>query len=256
MMALFDSHVHFHFPDFDSDRLEAIERARNAGVQFFLNVGTDIPSSKTSLEFARKYPYFYAAAGIHPNDSAQAKDEDFSVIESMVQDEKCLAIGEVGLDFYRDHSSPEIQERVLVRFIEIHKKIKKPFVIHCREAYDRLLEVFKRELPPPYEGVLHCFTSDLETMKKCVDQGFYISFAGPLTYKKNDSLREACRACPIDRVIIETDAPFLAPQAHRGKRNESSFMVETAQIGAHLHKMSLEQFADKTTQNTKKLFRL
>lgn len=255
-MILFDSHVHFHFSDFDPDRAEAIERARNAGVQYFLNVGTDIPSSRASLEFAQKYPYFYAAAGIHPNDAAQAKEEDFPVIEEMVKDKKCLAIGEVGLDFYRDHSSPEIQERILVKFIEMHKRTKKPFVIHCREAYDRLLEVFRRELQPPYDGVMHCFTADAPTARKCVERGFYISFAGPLTYKKNDPLREACRECPVDRILIETDAPFLAPQSHRGKRNEPSFMVQTAQIGAGLHGLSLEAFSEQTTQNAKRLFRL
>ncbi|MBI3313501.1 MAG: TatD family hydrolase [Candidatus Omnitrophica bacterium] len=255
-MRFVDTHVHLHFPDFDQDREEVIKRAQNSGVDFFINVGTDVKSSRSSLKLSEQYPNVRATAGIHPHDAKDATEEDFRELEEILQAKQMVAVGEVGLDFYRDHSPKEKQKEVLRRFIAIHQKVKKPLVLHCRDAYQDLMELLKQEMNPPYQGVMHCFSSDKDTLLRFVDLGFYISFAGPLTYKKNDSLREACKACPADRLLLETDAPFLPPQSMRGKRNESSLMIETAQVAAELQNVDLEVLANQTTKNARKVFGL
>lgn len=255
-MNLVDTHVHLHFPDYDADREEVIERSRKAGVELFINVGTDVESSAQSVQLAQKYPFVYAAAGIHPHDAKDAHDEDFPQIEQFLHEGKTVAIGEVGLDFFRNLSTSEIQRKVLSRFFELHRKTQKPLILHIRDAYKEMKEQIQSELGGEAEGIVHCFSSDKDTMKDFLDLGFYISFAGPLTYKKNDALREAFEACPLDRVLLETDAPFLSPQSQRGKRNESGFMMETARLGAEIKKISLEKLGSHTTANAKKVFRL
>lgn len=250
-MPFADTHVHFHFPEFEEDRENAIEAARAAGIELFINVGTNVDSSRKSLEFSEKYPGFYAAAGIHPNDAITATPGTMKQIEELLKHPKMVAIGEIGLDYYRDHSPKDVQKKVLDDFLALHKKIHKPLIIHCRDAYGDLLEIFKREKIS--KGIMHCFSSDRPTMEEFVEQGFYISFAGPLTYKKNDALREACKACPIDRLLFETDAPFLPPQSKRGKRNETLYMMETFQTGAELHGLSLEELGRITTENARRV---
>ena len=255
-MPFADTHVHLHFPDYDNDRADILKRARAAGVELFINVGTDALSSKQALLIAEAEPGIYATAGIHPHDAAQGDDAAFAAITQLLEHPKMVAIGEVGLDFFRDHSPRDKQKEVLRKFIALHKKTKKPLVLHCRDAYEDLISLLKEEMNPPYHGVIHCFSSDKPMMTKLVDLGFYISFAGPLTYKKNDVLREACRACPADRLLLETDAPFLPPQSMRGKRNESSFLLETAQVAAGLHQMTPERLGEETLRNAKKAFSL
>jgi TatD DNase family protein len=249
-MPFADTHVHFHFPDFEEDRDAAIDAARKAGIELFVNVGTNVDSSRKSLEFAEKYPDFYAAAGIHPNDAITATPESMREIEELLKHPRMLAIGEIGLDYYRDHSPKDVQKKVLENFLALHKRINKPLIIHCRDAYDDLLEIFRSEKIS--RGIMHCFSSDRPTMEKFVEQGFYISFAGPLTYKKNDALREACKACPLDRLLFETDAPFLPPQSKRGKRNETLYMMETFQTGADLHNLPLQEIGKRTTENARR----
>src|SRR3990167_145063 len=215
-MRLADSHVHLHFPDYDADREAVIESACRAGVELFINVGTDLASSEQSIELGRKYPFIYATAGIHPHDSTKADEPTLAAIRKLLTNERIVAIGEVGLDFYRDHSPREQQIKVFRRFLDFHRQTGKPLVLHCRDAYDEMYEILSSELDPPCSGVMHCFSSDTTDMKRFVDLGFYISFAGPLTYKKNDVLREACADCPPDRLLLETDGPFLPPQTRRG----------------------------------------
>ncbi len=249
-----DTHIHLHFPEYEADRAEVIRRSQEAGVGLFINVGTDAASSQASLSLANQYDFVYAAAGLHPHDANRATAEELDAIEKLLQEKRMVAIGEVGLDFFRDHSTREEQEEVFRRFLSLHQKIKKPLIIHCRDAYDRMLEVLEEEIPAPVRGVMHCFSSDRATMERFVEYGFYISFAGPLTYKKNDVLREACKACPKDRLLFETDAPFLPPQTARGKRNEPAYLLETARTGAELHGVTLEELGKMTTANAKRLF--
>lgn len=256
MTTFVDTHVHLHFPDYDTDREAVIERSRASGVELFINIGTDLKSSEASLELARRHEDVYSTCGTHPHDTKEFHEEDFQAFERLLREPKVVAIGEVGLDFFRDHSPHDTQRKVLSRFFELHRKTRKPLVLHCREAYREMKEQIQAELSPPVEGIMHCFSSDKETMKEFLDLGCYISFAAPLTYKKNDTLREAFRVCPLDRLLLETDAPFLPPQSQRGKRNESGFLLETARLGAELKKISVEELGRATTENAKKIFHL
>jgi len=252
----FDTHAHLHYVDFEQDREAMIQRAESAGVKYFLNVGTDLASSRASLALAESHSNIWAAAGIHPHDAVKATEEDFAAIESLMGHERMAAVGEVGLDFFRDHSPADVQKDVFRRFVEMSLRVRKPLIIHCRDAYDALIEILREIQPSRYAGVIHCFSSDKQVMDKLLELGFYISFAGPLSYKKNDVLREACLACPRDRLLLETDAPFLPPQSLRGKRNESAYMLETASVMAELHGLDLAALADLTTCNARRLFRL
>jgi len=252
----FDTHAHLHYADFEQDREAMIRRAESAGVKFFLNVGTDLTSSQASLALAEAHSNIWAAAGIHPHDAVKATDADFAAIENLMKHPRMAAVGEVGLDFYRDHSPVTVQRDVFRRFVEMALRVDKPLVIHCRDAYEALMDLLRDIQPSGYQGVIHCFSSDKQVMEALLDLGFYISFAGPLSYKKNDVLREACAACPQERLLIETDAPFLPPQSLRGKRNESAYMLETAAVMAGLQGLSLEALAELTTANARRLLRL
>lgn len=252
-MGFVDTHAHLHFPDYDADREAVIQRLRDAGFEFYVNVGTDYESSLKSLEYAKQHEFAYAAAGIHPNDTADTQPEDVVKILELLKHPRVVAIGEIGLDYYRDHSPKEKQKQILNAFLDFYQIIQKPLILHCRDAYEDLAAILEQR-GKKWRGVMHCFSSDAAAMKRFLDLGFHISFAGPLTYKKNDALREACKACPIDRLVLETDAPFLPPQSMRGKRNEPVFMLETARTAAELHGVSLEEIGRLTTANARRLF--
>ncbi len=254
-MGFVDTHVHLHFPEYREDLNVVLERAQKAGLELFMNVGTDVKSSEESLALAEKYPFVWAAAGIHPHDAKNADRESLSRIAEILSHSKMAAIGEVGLDFFREHSPREKQIEVLKVFLDLHRKTQKPLIIHCRDAYEELLKIL-REKGGPFQGVMHCFSSDSNVMAQFLDLGFSISFAGPLTYKKNDALRDACKACPLDRLLLETDGPFLPPQSKRGQRNEPAFLLETAETASKLHGISLQELGARTSTNALRLFRL
>ncbi len=251
-----DTHVHLHFPEYGEDRDRVIERSRQAGVGLFVNVGTDLKSSQEALALAHQHDFIYATVGVHPHDAKEVQEEDFQLLEQLLHESKAVAIGEVGLDFFRNLSPPETQRKVFSRFLELYRRTRKPLILHIRDAYGPMKEQVVAELGREIQGVVHCFSAEKETMKEFLDLGFHISFAGPLTYKKNEALREAFRACPLDRLLLETDAPFLPPQSERGRRNESSFLLETASLGAQLKGISMETLGEQTTANAKKLFGL
>ena len=253
---LFDTHAHLHFPEFGDDLDAVLARARAAGVRRMLTIGTDLASSHAAVALAGREPDVWAAVGIHPHDAAGADEDALAELERLASESRVVAIGETGLDFFRNLSPAETQREVLNKFFELHRKTKKPLVLHVRDAYRQMREQIQSELGSSVEGVLHCFSSDKETMKEFLDLGFHISFAGPLTYKKNDALREAFEVCPLDKILLETDAPFLPPQTKRGSRNESGFLLETARLGAALKKISLEELGRLTSENAKRFFRL
>ena len=255
-MILVDTHVHFHFPDFDKDRKEAIERARRAGVKFFINVGTDPETSKRSIELAEREVGFYASAGFHPHDASRFNPSLLPAWEEIARHPKVVAIGEVGLDFFRNLSPKDIQEEVLRSACRLAKAVNKPLILHVRDAFEEIFRILKEEFPKGGRGVFHCFSGDRSAMQRAVEMGFHISFSGILTYKRNDELRAAAKETPEDRMLLETDAPFLPPQSSRGKRNESEFMVETAKCLADTRNISLEDIARLTTRNASNLFRL
>ncbi len=253
-MNLTDTHIHLHFPQYDADRAEVIERAVRGGVGCFLNIGTDLENSRQALAIAEQYPQVYASIGYHPHETKHAHDADLSELAKLIRHPKVVAIGEVGLDYFHEHSAREVQEKVLKTFLGWYEQYGKPLIIHCRDAYEDLLQILRSFQKAPYRGTLHCYSSDAETMKKYLDLGFHIAFGGALTYKKNDALREACSLCPKDRLLLETDAPYLPPQSKRGQRNEPLYMIETAECAAKLHGLSLDGIADLTTANAKRLF--
>ncbi len=255
-MGLIDTHAHLYFPDFDVDREAAIARAFEGGVEALINVGTDLETSRKCLALANSNPSMYASAGVHPNDSSDVPEFVYDEIRQLLKEPRMVAIGEVGLDFYREHSPHDTQKKVFRRFIHMHLETGKPLIIHCRDAYAALAEILKEESSSLYSGVIHCFTGEKASMLPLVELGFHISFAGPLTYKKNDVLREACIACPEDRLLFETDAPFLAPNSHRGQRNESGYMIETVRLAAQIRGMDYEKLASITTANARRLFGL
>lgn len=253
-MTLVDSHLHLHFPQYDADMEEVIRRAIQGGVGYFVNIGTDLEDSRKAVAVAEAHPEVYAAVGYHPHETKRADPSELAELKKLLQHPKVVAVGEVGLDYFHDHSPREIQRKLLKTFLGWYKQYEKPVILHCRDAYDDLMQILKETVEFPCRGVVHCFSSNAITMKKFLDMGFYIAFGGALTYKKNDDLREACKACPVDRLLIETDAPYLAPQTRRGKRNEPLFMVETANFMAELRRVSLEDLAETTTANAKELF--
>jgi TatD DNase family protein len=251
---LIDTHVHIHFPDFKGETDVFLDRARQAGVHAFVNVGTDVATSKEAIKIAEQHKFVFATVGIHPHDAKNASDEELQEIENLSKHEKVVAIGEVGLDYYKNHSPRDIQKKVLVAFFDMAKRTDLPLVLHIRDAYEEMIELLKAHFEPPIRAVSHCFSGTPEVMEELLALGLFISFAGPVTYKKNDALREAARLCPDDRIVVETDAPFLAPQAYRGKRNESSFMIETAKRIAELKGISLEEFGERSSRNAETLF--
>lgn len=255
-MLLTDTHCHLHFPEYEEDRTEVIRRARDAGIGIFINVGTDRESSQASVDLARHHEGFYASAGVHPHDAKDANSDVIGDIHKMLQEPEVIAIGEVGLDFFRNHSPRDVQESLLRQFAKMHRETGKPLIIHCRNAYENLIALLKEESSRSYRGIIHCFSSGPEDMHRLLELGFHISFAGPLTYKKNDSLREACRQCPAERLLLETDAPFLPPQSIRGKRNEPYYLLETARLASELRGISLEGLAEQTTANANGLLGL
>ncbi|MBI4368441.1 MAG: TatD family hydrolase [Candidatus Omnitrophica bacterium] len=253
-MGFVDTHAHLHFPEFQSDFDQVMTRAQTAGVRFFVNVGTDLASSKQAIALAERFNFVYATVGIHPHDAQKATPEDMCELAGLAKHPKVVAIGEVGLDFYRNLSPEAVQRKVVIQFFEMAKQANLPLVLHIRDAYEAMIELLKEHFQPPVRAVSHCFAGTRAVMEELLKLGLYISFAGPVTYKKNDALREVVSACPENRILLETDAPFLAPQAHRGKRNESAFMAETAGRVAELKRLSVDQLSTVTSQNAEALF--
>ena len=253
-MNLLDAHTHLHFPDFTEGVDEILARAEKAGVKYFLNTGTNNPTSWQAIEFAKKYPNVYAAIGVHPNESYQVPPHELAEFDEMVQEPKVVAIGEIGLDYYRNTSPPASQRETLTNFFKIAERYKKPIVLHIRDAYDDVIHMLKDFFKPPIHGMSHCFSGTLEHMEQLVQLGLHISFAAPVTYPKNDALREAVKLCPAHRIFVETDAPYLPPQSMRGKRNEPSYLVETAKQVADIKQMSLEDLSAQLLKNAHELF--
>ncbi|PIQ86334.1 MAG: hydrolase TatD [Candidatus Omnitrophica bacterium CG11_big_fil_rev_8_21_14_0_20_45_26] len=255
-MKLFDTHTHLFFPDFKEDFEKVLERAAAAGVGYFLNVGTNNDTSHQSLQLAKKFPNMYAAVGIHPNEAGTAHPEHLAEFDEWLRDPKVVAVGEIGLDYYRHHADPAIQRQTFINFLKIAERHQKPIILHIRDAYDDVIQILKDFLPPPIRGVSHCFSGTPTHLEQLVHLGLHISFAGPLTYPKNDVLREAAALCPKNKLLVETDAPYLPPQSARGKRNEPARMVETAERLAALHRMPLDVFSEQLLENCRNLFGL
>jgi TatD DNase family protein len=261
-MIFVDSHCHIDGADFDSDRAEVIERAAQANVRFLLNVGTGEPESgsfERAVQLGESRENVFTAIGVHPHD-AKTFDEraERQLINLAKSSRKVVAWGEIGLDFYYDHSPREIQEQVFRRQIRIAGDLRLPIIIHSRDANDETVNILTEECARPdfAGGVMHCFGGTAAMAEELMKIGFYISFAGNVTFKKADNLREAARVVPLEKLLIETDCPYLAPVPLRGKRNEPAFVVETAKFLAEFKGIELEELAQATTQNFSDLFQI
>ena len=251
--VLIDSHAHIYYRDFSGDFDDMLKRAEDAGVAAILVVGTDIESSRQSVELAEKYPQLYAAVGVHPHDAGRVTDACYDIIRALpVSSQKVVAIGEIGLDFYRDRSPRDLQEIVFRRFLKMAAELDKPVIIHDRDAHDRVMTIIREE--SVRKGVLHCFSGDAAMAADAAALGFHISIPGTITYPANQNLRDLVSAVSIDRMLIETDCPYLTPVPHRGKLNEPAFVRLTAEKLAEVKGLTLEDVARITTKNAGDLF--
>jgi TatD DNase family protein len=252
-LELFDTHAHLHFPDFDADRPEMMARARQAGVTRMLTIGTEVPTSRAAIALARAESGVWAAAGVHPHDAADADDTVLSEIERLVGDSRVVAVGEIGLDFFRNLSPRDAQERVFRHLIGVARRARKPVIVHCREAHAEVLAILGEEHAGEVGGIMHCFSGDVAIARRCLDLGLLVSLAGPVTYPNARALPEVARFVPADSLVVETDCPFLPPQGYRGKRNEPAYLALTAGRVAELRGEPLEEFARRAGQNASRL---
>jgi TatD DNase family protein len=252
-VELFDTHAHLHFPDFDADRPEMMARARQAGVTRMLTIGTEVPTSRAAIALARAEAGVWAAVGVHPHDAADADDTVLSEIERLIGDSRVVAVGEIGLDFFRNLSPRDAQERVFRHLIGVARRARKPVIVHCREAHAEVLAILGEERAGEVGGIMHCFSGDVAVARRCLDLGLLVSLAGPVTYPNARSLPDVARFVPADRLVVETDCPFLPPQGYRGKRNEPAYLVLTAGRVAELRGEHLEEFARRAGQNACRL---
>lgn len=254
---LIDSHAHIYSKEFLQDFDAMLMRAHEAGVARMIVVGADLESSAQACELALRHENIHATVGIHPHDAERVTKNCYNVLRDMATgNPKVAAIGEIGLDFYRDRSPRDIQEEVFRRSIRLARELSLPVIVHDRDAHDRVIKILKEERASDVGGVLHCFSGDLEMARECIDMGFYLSIPGTVTYANNESLRDVVRGVKIEHLLVETDCPYLAPVPHRGKRNEPAFVRITAEKVAELKGLTIEDVGRITSLNAMRLFRL
>lgn len=253
-MDITDSHTHLDSLEFDADRAACIERARSAGVTRMVSIGTGkgLAGASRAIALAEEHPFIWATAGVHPHDAAY--EVDAAELEKLARHPKVVAVGETGLDFYRDWAPVDKQHAMFRMQVEVAKKVKKPLVIHSRQAGEECLKILTELNAAEVGGVFHCFAENADFAKRLTEIGFYVSFPGLLTFKKAEEVRAICKEIPLEQILVETDAPFLAPEPHRGKRCEPAFVVETAKRLAVIKGLSLEEVAAITTANALRLF--
>lgn len=252
---LFDSHAHLDDEKFDEDREQVIARIFESGVAGFVNVGACMASSARSVTLATQYEKIYAAVGIHPHDAENALEKDYEQLAIWSKLPKVVGIGEIGLDYYYDLSPRDVQRKVFVRQIDVARQMNMPIIIHDRDAHADILDVIKKEAKG-VRGILHCFSGSLEMAKEIIKLGFYISIAGPVTFKNAAKLPEIVANVPLERLLIETDSPYLTPHPHRGKRNEPTYVRLVAEQVASLRGMELSALAEATHNNAKDIFKI
>ncbi len=250
---IFDTHTHYDAEQFDKDRVELLSSMREHNVGFILNVGATLDGCKSSVEFARKYPFMYAAVGVHPDEVGALNDETFAWMEELLLDEKAVAVGEIGLDYYWDNEPREVQKEWFIRQLALARKHDLPVCIHSRDAAEDTLNVM-REYAKGLRGVIHCFSYSPEIAKEYVKNGFYIGVGGVVTFKNGKKMKEVVKATPIERILLETDCPYLAPEPYRGKRNSSIYLDRVAQEIGQLKGMTANEVIEVTEQNAKTLF--
>jgi TatD DNase family protein len=253
---LFDTHTHLHFPEYAGDRAEVLARARAAGVRGMLTIGTDLAASRAAIALAAAEPDVWASVGVHPHDAAAADETVLAEIEGLVGAPRVVSVGEIGLDFFRNHSPREVQIAVFRRQIELARRAALPVIIHCRDAHAETLAILSEARAGEIGGIMHCFSGDVDVARRCLDLGLLISLAGPVTYKNARALPQVARFVPADRLVLETDCPFLPPEGYRGTRNEPAHMTLTAARVAALRGEPIDRLAAATSGTARALFRL
>lgn len=249
-----DSHAHLTSDDLYLQAPSLLERAQKAGLHHLINICTDLKTLERGLALAEKYPWISNVGATTPHDVEKEGELYFEAFAQAALSGKFVAVGETGLDYYYEHSPKELQKEFFKRYIELSQKAKLPLVIHCREAFEDFFAII--DSYAPLKGVLHCFTGTLKEANALLERGWLISFSGIITFKKSELLREVVKITPLERMLIETDAPYLAPQSHRGKQNEPAFVVEVAQKVAEIKGLSLEEVSKQTSQNAQHFFQL
>lgn len=254
---LIDTHAHLDEQSFETDLEEVLLRAHQQGLETIFTIGVTAETSVAAVQLAKIHPQLRAVVGIQPNYVSTAAPDAFDVVTGLASDSRVVGVGETGLDRYWDSSPIELQRDFFHRHIELSRRVDKPFIVHCREAEADVVEVLREQAGQgPLVGVMHSFCGDAQTAEACLELGMYLSFAGMLTFKSNQALRDVVKVVPLERLLVETDSPYLAPVPMRGKRNEPSFVVHTARCLGEIHGLTTDEIADITTANAKRLFRL
>jgi len=250
-----DTHAHLEMQEFDHDRRDVVARAVDAGIDYIVTVGTTLDDCRKAVRLAHEYAPVYAAIGIHPHDAKGIDGETYGHLKLLAKDRKVVAWGEVGLDFFRNHSPRKLQLQRFREQLALAQEMDLPFIIHDREAHGETMAMLKG-WTGKRGGVIHCFSGDVTMARACLEMGFYISIAGPVTYNKSEKLQEVVRQIPLDHLLIETDAPYLAPHPNRGKRNEPAYVAHTARQVAAIKGIPIEEVGRVTSDNARKLFSL
>ncbi len=258
MPPIVDSHCHLDFEDFREDLPSVLEHARGAGIVAMVCVGSggDLATAERAADLATKERDVFAAIGIHPHDAAKILHGFWPVLEELAKAARVVGIGETGLDYFYDHSPRQVQREVFTRFLVLAASVDKPVICHVRDAHDDAAEILRAGPIPAAGGVLHCFSGNVEQARNYLDLGLYLSFSGVITFKKAEDVRAAAAFAPADRILVETDAPYLAPVPHRGRRNEPAFVVQTLEALARIRGISPSLAAEATTANAFRLFNL
>ena len=253
---LVDSHCHLNFPQFKENLDKVIDRASQAGVINMLTISIKLNDAKTLRQITKKYPQIYHSIGVHPHECKNYQEVTVKELIDYANDPKCIGIGETGLDFYYENSPKEIQKNLFSIHIETSRKLNLPLIIHTRNADKETIEIIEKEMKKgEFKGLIHCFSTGEELAKKAIDLGLYISISGIITFKNSNNLRDIVKKLPIDRLLVETDSPYLAPEPYRGKCNEPSYVKNTANYISNLLNMPFSIFCNKTTENFYKLFK-
>ena len=252
---IWDTHAHLDDPDYTEDFREVVIRMKSSGISRVTNVGYDLASSERSVKLSQDYDFIYAAIGIHPHNAEGITAETWEKLRGLAKQPKVLAWGEIGLDYYRDLSPRAIQKEVFIQQIELANEVGLPIVIHNRDAHQDVLEIVKAH-PPKYGGVFHCYSGSREMANILLKLGFYLSFAGPVTFKNARHTVEVAEHVPIDRILVETDSPYLTPEPRRGKRNEPTYVREVVKKIAEIRNLPFEDVALQTMRNAETIFKL
>ena len=249
-----DTHTHMDHRYFDEDRKEALQRAYDSGVTRIVNIGFNRETIPTTLKLTEEFPFVYAAVGWHPQDAYDMTADDFDWLESLYKLDKVVAMGEIGLDYHWDTTPRDVQQKVFREQIRLARKLGIPIIIHNRDAHRDTVDILREEKAAEVGGIMHCFSGSWEIAKECLDMNFHISFGGPITFKNAKQPKEVLSRVPLNRLLIETDAPYLTPHPFRGKRNETGYVRLVAQAAAELKGMPVEELAAATTENAIRLF--